>query len=148
MAQTTIFPVNRPEPETIHLIRRGAELKSRIASLSEELRAVNLRLQSAAVFANGKNTAHLAGGGYIVKIQRKTHVRWNQEKLAHARAKLGDARFFDVFTWEYKPADAKTLEGFLSFAPEEERALVLDARICSPGSPQVNYEHIDEQGEE
>lgn len=130
------------------LIRRGAELKSRISAMTDELRDINMSLQANAVFPEGKNTAHLTGGGYTATVQRKVNIKWDQTKLSEARARMGDDKFFSVFTWEFKPVSAKKLDGFLEFAPEEERFLVQTARTVSPGAPQVQYESIEQQGEE
>ena len=148
MIQAKVLPFTPSESELSALIRRGAELKSRISVMTDELRDINLRLQSGAVFPEGKNTAHLTGGGYTATVQRKINVKWDQARLAEARARMVDARFFDVFTWEFKPTSAKKLDGFLDFAPEEERALVQAARTLSPGAPQVSYELLEQRGEE
>ena len=140
---------SRPEEAGLsQLIRRGAELKARIAAMNSELRDINLRLQSSALFPEGRHTAHLTGGGYTATVQRKVNVTWDQARLAEARARMGDERFFGVFTWEFKPSSAKKLAGFLDFAPEAERALILAVRTLSPGAPQVSYEAIEQQGED
>lgn len=125
------------------LIAEGAKTKAQLKMLQDKLRQINAALAGVAVFPDGKNTAHLAGNGYAVKIQRRENVKWNQDKLENCRRAMGNDEFFNVFTWEFKPASAKALDGFMKYGDQHFSALINDARTVTPGAPQVTYQTIE-----
>jgi hypothetical protein len=121
------------------LVREGARIKDEIEQRTRILRGIHAKLEAACDFS-GKNTARLKAGGYIVKITRRSNVRWNQERLALIR---GHYEFFDsVFAKEYKPVGARQLEGAMA-ADTTFAEAVSWARTESPGSPQVVYVRED-----
>lgn len=135
--------LHMPEPEAAALIKEGAALKSSINQQESRLREINFRLCELASFAPGKKTAHLDGNGLRAKIQLKTYVKFDQEKVAKARFAMGDEAFSRVFGWTYKPRSQRDLDGFMAHGPAEQVALVRDAMTVSDGAPQVTFEAME-----
>ncbi len=133
-----------PEPEAVALIREGAALKAEIDEKSERLREIHARLAGIATFASGKKTATLEGAGLRTKVQLKTYVKFDQEKVGFVRMKMGDAAFSKLFKWTFSPRSQKDLDGFMAYGDAEIVALVRDAMTITPGAPQVTYEPVEE----
>lgn len=139
-------PASAPDIDV--LVTQAATLKARIDKEKEQLRVLSERLAELAVFPDGKSTAHIVGGGYNVAIQRKSAVKWDQDKLNQARAVLKDETFFALFAWEYKPKSAEAVRGFLEHADPQAAALVRAARTVSECAPYVTYTPLNQKGEE
>lgn len=135
-----IIPFANPTRE---LMREGADLKERIDADTARLREINLQLAELAEFPAGKDTAHLEAEGIEVTVARKLTVSWDQPSLNKVRARLGDAVFFALFKWEFKPQSKKKIDGFVEFAKPEERDLVLDAMTTKPAAPSVSYKRVE-----
>lgn len=132
-----------PEPEAVALIREGAALKAEIDEKSERLREIHARLAGIATFASGKKTATLEGTGLRAKVRLKVYVKFDQEKVAFARVKMGDAAFAALFKWTFAPRSQKDLDAFLIHGQPEYVALVRDAMTITSGAPQVTYEPVE-----
>ncbi|MGE4442738.1 MAG: hypothetical protein AB7D27_14815 [Desulfomicrobium sp.] len=132
-----------PEPEAAVLIREGSALKEEIDEKSGRLREIHTRLAGLATFKDGKKTATVEGAGLRAKVQLKTYVKFDQEKVAFARTKMGDHAFSQVFGWTFKPRSQKDLDGFLAHGNPELVALVRDVMTITPGAPQVTYEPVE-----
>lgn len=139
---TPFFPISPTVPE---LIQIGAVLKDRINNDSAALAKINLKLESVAVFPDGKSTAHMAGGGYAVTVQRKQSMKWDQTALERVLTDMGNAAFFKMFKWEFELASSKALNGFLEFGDSEQTKAVRSAMIVAPASPYVTYKQLGEE---
>jgi len=142
-AQASVL-LHMPEPEAAALIREGAELKETILQDESRLREINLRLAEMATFSEGKKTATVLGAGLKAKVQLKSYVKFDQEKVAIARLEMGDFDFSRVFTWTFKPRSQRDLDGFLAHGQAEHVKLVRDAMTITPGAPAVTYERIED----
>lgn len=123
------------------LIEEGAMLKEEVQAKTQRLREIGAILAEQAQFPEGKNTAHLLGGGFKATVQRKETISWDQELLAQARASLGDGEFFGLFGWEFKPRAKKDLDGFLKHSPKAP--LVHQAMIIKQASPSVTFAALE-----
>lgn len=123
--QAQVIPIRGSEP--VALIREGMALK-------ESIKAAETRLK------DGSKTGVVAGDGVRAKVALKEYEKWDQEKLAVARSKVGDERFFSLFKWEFSPRSKKDMDGFLAFASDFEKGFILDALTTKPGAPSVTYE--------
>ena len=128
------------------LLSEGAKLKARIDADKARLAEINRQLEAAAVFPEGKSTAHMAAGGFRATVTRKTYVKWDQKKLVKAMDAMGTEAFRKVFAYEFKPVSAKTLNSFLEFGNEADVAAVRDAMTETAGAPSVKYEEVLEDG--
>ena len=124
------------------LLSEGMQLKARIDADKARLAEINREIESIAVFPDGKATAHVAAGGFRATVQRKTAVRWDQQKLAEAMDAIGQDAFRKVFGWEFKPLGAKQLKAFYEFGDPSQVAAVKAAMTETPASPSVKFECV------
>ena len=123
------------------LIEEGAAIKAAINEQTQRLREIGAILLDQAKFPDGKNTAHMTGHNHKVTIQRKETVNWAQDALGHARHELGDAMFFQLFGWEFKPKAKKDLDGFLAHSAHADT--VRQAMIIKQASPSVTFAALE-----
>lgn len=113
------------------MINRAYDIKQQIDNLSVELKDLNAKIYEEAVFADGKKTTYLAGDGLCAKIVKKENRKWDQGKLNIARMNMGDEKFLTLFNFEWKPKSAKDIDGFLGYAPDEQKKPILEALTTS-----------------
>ena len=109
------------------MIRMASEKKTQIELLQAELKDLNQQIYEETTFKEGTKTAHLDAGDIVATVSKKETYDWNQSALNKARAIMGDEKFLNIFTFQWKPKSKKDLDGFLSFAPEAEKKPVMDA---------------------
>lgn len=126
------------------LIAEGAKLKEQEADIKARLADINKTLETMAEFC-GKKTATIVGGGYRVKIQKRTNVRWDQAKLNEARQMMGNDEFFKAFTWRFEPKGARQLAEYFEATQEHNANIIKAAMTEKPGAPDVTYEPIEEE---
>lgn len=123
------------------LIEEGAAIKAAINEQTQRLREIGAILFDQAQFPDGKNTAHMTGNSHKVTIQRKEAVSWDQDALGQARFELGDAMFFQLFGWEFKPKAKKDLDWFLAHSSHADT--VRQAMIIKSASPSITYTALE-----
>lgn len=126
------------------LIQRYVALKLELDQKQALLREIAAELAESAPFPEGKKTAHIIGAGYDVTVQRRENVKWDQKKLEAARQAMGNEDFFKVFAWEFKPASAKALNGFLDYGDPAHVEAVRGARTLTQGAPSITFAPIEE----
>ena len=128
--------------ELTALIQEGAKLKAEMDAIQLQLKDVNQQIFEQTTFIDGKNTVNTKAGNITAKIQKKETYAWDQAKLDEARQVIGDAKFLDIFSFQWKAASKKKLDGFLEFAPAEQKKPIMDALTIKP-SYSVSYEVQD-----
>ena len=126
------------------LIARYVQLKMELDARQAQLREIAAELAESAPFPEGKKTAHIIGAGYDVTVQRRENVKWDQKKLEACRQRMGNENFFKVFAWEFKPASAKLLNGFLDYGDPAHVDAVKDARTVTQGAPSITFAPVEE----
>jgi hypothetical protein len=129
------------EQQIESLIEEGAMLKEDVQAKTQRLREIGAILAEQARFPEGKNTAHLVGCRFKATIQRNENLSFDQDALGQARFGLGDAQFFELFGWEFKPRAKKDLDAFLKHSPKAD--LVRSAMIIKPASPSVTFAALE-----
>jgi len=125
------------------LIAEGAAIKTRMDADKSRLAEIHATLQGMALFPDGKNTAHLVGAGFDVKIARKANIKFDQAKLESLRVRMGNDGFFKVFKWEFKPVGQKQLDAFTAYGNPEWVSILNDAITITPGAPSVTYTPLE-----
>ena len=123
------------------LIEEGAALKAEVQEKTQRLREIGAILAEQAQFPEGKNTAHIVGCRFKATVQKKENVSFDQELLGQARFGLGDAQFFELFSWEFKPRAKKDLDAFLKHSPKAD--LVRQAMVIKPATPSVSFAALE-----
>lgn len=121
------------------LISRGVELRSQIADLKAELDAVTTQIADAAIYPDGKKTTYVSGSGNMrAKVVRRVYEKWDQDKLNHARAVMGDAAFMPLFKFEWSPV--KSSEVHKAFG-EPNGSLLRDA-LTTRETDVITFEEV------
>ncbi len=134
-------PLSGATEDPASLVDLAASIKESIAEMTEDLRRINQVLAEKAAFKPGSKTGHLAGRHFAAKVSLRENVKWDQDVLANVRQAMGDAEFFRVFKWEFKPASEKVLAGALEFG--QHGHLIAAARTITEGAPQVSFEKLE-----
>ena len=118
-------------------------LKAEIEERKARLKEIEEQITPMAVFPDGKSTANIDAGNYVLKVQKKSIYKWNQGKLNVARQDLGDEKFLSLFTFEWKPIAKKEIDVFLKHANTAVKAPVMDAlTISSSTSVSVELKEV------
>lgn len=97
------------------LIDELAALKGEEAAVKARIKAAREELDAMLDF-QGKRTIHLFGQFHKATVQRRTDIKWDQAAIEDLRVKMG-ADFENLFKWEYKHIDKKTLDAYLKMSP-------------------------------
>ena len=124
------------------LIDRAGILDAEVKRKTEELRALKVRLAGLAEYKEGSKTGHAFGDRFKITVSLKENVKWNQEGLNKLRDKMGDAKFFKVFDWEFVPKSKKILDGAIEF-DEVFGKDIMGTFTTTPGAPQVTFKPIE-----
>lgn len=138
--------------EMNRLMREAFALKARIDADKRRLAEIYSELAAAAEFRDGSKTARVAGQEYLVKVQQRETVTWDQNALREAVRVMGVEEFRKAFTFEYKPISSQSLKNWMAdpSTSDESRRLISAARQVKMGSPSVSVEYVgspDEGGE-
>lgn len=99
----------------LFLLKQQEEiLKAQASDIKEQITLLEQEIGKTAVFPNGKKTFNYEQDGFSVKVERKETLKWDQEKLNQARAKLGDKTFLRLFKFEWKHKQKAVLDEFMS----------------------------------
>lgn len=127
---------------TTALLQEGYALKCRMTQDKARLADIHGELARRAHFAPGSATGHIQAGGLAATVVRRTNITWDQAQLEKLRIRLGDALFFKIFVWEYRPLSARALTVFYRYGTPEDVAAVRAAATEKPGQASVTYETV------
>jgi len=123
------------------LIQEGASLKTKIAEMQTALKAINSTLAENAEYKNGCQTATIIGGGYSVKVSKKTSFKYDQQKVAEILGYF--PQYEDCFKTERQPIK-KAIDYTMANDIEFAKA-VSWARKLSEGAPSVTYTQLEDE---
>lgn len=112
----------------LFLLKQQEEiLKAQASDIKEQITLLEQEIGKTAVFPDGKKTSNYKQDGFSVKVERKETLKWDQDLLNQARAKLGDKTFLRLFKYEWKHKNLAVLRDFLSDKTNNDTAFLMAA---------------------
>jgi hypothetical protein len=100
----------------VGLIDELGGLKAKADGIAARMREIRQTLDAEIDFGD-KATAHLYGQRFKIKVERKSEIKWNQDRIEALRGLMPEADFTRLFKWTYSHSGKKILDDYLASSP-------------------------------